>query len=72
MTKLDRNLILEARRLTTAANVHRVKELIFAYEMALEISSTNALECESSLRQFVCQQRSCTPNGKDMNKGKTR
>ena len=68
MAKLDRSLILEARRLTTAANVHRVKELIFAYEIAVEISSTNAVKCESSLRQFVCQQRSWALNERNVKK----
>lgn len=34
---LDHQLIFEARRLITGANVHRMKELIFAYEQAIDL-----------------------------------
>jgi hypothetical protein len=35
MVRLDHELVFEARRYITGANVHRVKKMIFAYEQAV-------------------------------------
>ncbi len=37
MIDLDHRLLYDARRLITGENVHRMKELIFAYEQAVSL-----------------------------------
>lgn len=37
MVALDHQLLYDARRLITGANVHRLKEMIFAYEQAVDL-----------------------------------
>ena len=60
MVQLDQQLVYEARRLMTGANVHRLKELIFAYEQAVELHNTQwprfeiyRVQCEMQLRRYV-------------------
>lgn len=68
MVRLDHQLIREARRLITAGNVHRVKQMIFAYEQAVDLHNRQWCshaqyhdEYERALRAFViaaCRRRS--------------
>jgi hypothetical protein len=64
MILLDRQLLFEARHFITGANVHRVKEMIFAYEQAVELHNHNwpthreyHTACEEALREFVFESR---------------
>jgi hypothetical protein len=61
---LDVHLIFEARRIMNGANVHKVKELIFAYEQAVLLHNIHwpahdvyHIECEISLRRYLARQR---------------
>lgn len=61
MVALDHGLVARARSLTTDANVHRAKELIFVYEQAVAIHNEGTSkhhrvfqnQHEDELRQFV-------------------
>jgi len=61
MVALDHGLISRARSLTTGENVHRTKELIFAYKQAVALYNEGTSkyhvvfqkQCEDELRQFV-------------------
>ena len=62
MIELDYHLLFEARRLMTGADVHRMKEMIFAYEQAVELHNGQhhshrryRPEHESRLRAYVAQ-----------------
>ncbi len=61
---VDDRLIFEARRITNGANVHKVKELIFAYEQAVCLHNkgwrahdVSHVACENSLRRYVARHR---------------
>jgi hypothetical protein len=63
MIALDKMLLHQARRAITAANVHRLKELIFAYEQAVTLHNVGWRghiayqdSCERELRAFVIKQ----------------
>jgi hypothetical protein len=58
MVQLDYGLIHRARRLTTGANVHRVKQMILSYEQAVLLHNDGwhtiyQEQREKELRQFV-------------------
>ena len=60
MVELDLVLLHQARTLINAANVHRVKELLFAYEQAVSLHNARwpshlryQNESELDLREFV-------------------
>jgi hypothetical protein len=60
---LDQQLIASARRITTGANIHRVKELIFVYEQAVSLHNCGwpshriyQREHEIALRRFVAKE----------------
>jgi hypothetical protein len=64
MIHVDQTLLQAARRWTNGANVHRIKEMIFAYEIAVELHNRNTeghetyqKHCELTLRRhvFECQ-----------------
>jgi hypothetical protein len=62
MVKFDRQLLLTARRLATGANVHRLKQLIFAYEQAVYFHNRQwpphmiyQSESEQRLRRYVAK-----------------
>jgi hypothetical protein len=64
VVELDEQLIFEARRIIDGANVHTVKQLIFAYEQAVLLQNIHwptdkayHVECENSLRRYVVRQR---------------
>lgn len=68
MVRLDCQLLFEARRLINAANLHRMKELIFAYEQAVDLHNRGwgshevyQLQHELALRQYVMEQRQSHP-----------
>jgi hypothetical protein len=60
---LDQQLIASAHRITTGANIHHVKQLIFAYEQAVGLHNCGwpthrvyRREHENALRQFVANE----------------
>ena len=60
MIELDHLLIYEASRLITAANVHRLKQMIFLYEQAVLLHNKRwpaheayQRDYELALREFV-------------------
>jgi hypothetical protein len=62
MIQLEHYLLFEARRLMTGADVHRMKEMIFAYEQAVELHNSDhpshrryQPEHESLLRCYVVE-----------------
>jgi molybdopterin-guanine dinucleotide biosynthesis protein A len=62
MVDLDHLLIFRARRLANGANIHRLKNMIFAYEQAVLLHNkgwpTHRIyhqRCEQELRKFVAQ-----------------
>jgi hypothetical protein len=64
MVRLDLRLIQAARRHITGANVHRVKEMIFAYEQAVDLHNRKSrgyehyrIGPELRLRNFVMEQQ---------------
>ena len=66
---LDHQLIFEARRMITGANVHRMKELIFAYEEAIDLHNRAwpahrkyRREHEVRLRSYVIKLRKLDRN----------
>ena len=63
MVWLDHQLLFAARKLCNGANVHRLKELIFAYEQAVDLHNRQStrheiyrMHSEMELRNYV---RSC-------------
>lgn len=63
MVQLDHRLLHRARQLTTGANVHRMKELIFVYKQAVLLHNGGSTahviyqeKFEKELRQFTKQQ----------------
>ena len=63
---LDQRLIYDARNRTNGANVHEMKELIFAYELAVSLHNDGFLThktpsydptCEIELRRAVLKSR---------------
>jgi hypothetical protein len=65
MINLDRQLLFAARGLISAANVHLVKELIFAYEQAVDLHNRKRrgyeiyrVAPEVRLRNYVLEQQS--------------
>jgi hypothetical protein len=64
VVELDEQLICEARRIINGANVHTVKQLIFAYEQAVLLHNIHwpthkayHVECENDLRRYVVKSR---------------
>jgi len=62
MIALDQTLLHQASRLTTGANVHRVKELMLAYEFAVSLHNGGQHKVyetrfERELREFVHRER---------------
>jgi hypothetical protein len=62
MIKFNQQLLFAARRLMTGANVHRLKELIFAYEQAVYLHNRQwpphmiyQSESENRLRRYVAK-----------------
>jgi hypothetical protein len=60
MVQLDYQLLYDARRQITGANVHRVKEMIFVYEQAVDLHNhswgshrTYQSQHETRLRCYV-------------------
>jgi hypothetical protein len=60
---LDKQLIASARRITTGANIHHIKQLIFVYEQAVSLYNSGwpthrvyQCEHENALRQFVAKE----------------
>jgi len=60
MARLDHQLLFAARKLFNGANVHRLKELIFAYEQAVDLHNRQAptyevyrMKSELDLRNYV-------------------
>jgi hypothetical protein len=49
---IDRNLVRDAERLMTGANVHTIRTLILCYE--LSVSNSTRLRYKRLLTQFVC------------------
>ena len=63
MVTLDRQLLFSAHRLINGANVHRLKEMIFAYEQAVSLHNHHSPshrfyqnESEKKLRGFVADE----------------
>jgi hypothetical protein len=61
MVELDLQLRFDAERLINGANIHRVREMIFAYEQAVILHNNQwpghehyHSECEEVLRRYVC------------------
>src|SRR5262249_11347040 len=61
MVRLDHQLLFAVRKMFNGANVHRLKELIFAYEQAVDLHNRHApthevyrIQSELELRNFVC------------------
>ena len=59
---LDHQLLFEARRLIDGANVHLMKEMIFAYEQAIDLYNPTGhrryhREHETRLRSYVNELR---------------
>jgi hypothetical protein len=64
MIHLDNQLLSRARHLINGANVHRLKEMIFAYEQAVDLHNRQwpgheiyRIENEGRLRLYVGQQQ---------------
>jgi hypothetical protein len=62
MVKFDQQLLFAARHLMTGGNVHRLKELIFAYEQAVYLHNRQwaphmiyQSESEQRLRRYVAR-----------------
>ena len=60
MVRLDHQLLFVARSFINGANVHRLKELIFAYEQAVDLDNRQApkarvyrIQIELELRTYV-------------------
>jgi hypothetical protein len=60
MVQLDRRLLIDARRLVDAANGHRLKEMVFGYEQAVDLHNrrypgheTYRMQSELRLRKYV-------------------
>jgi hypothetical protein len=60
---LDQQLIASARRITTGANIHHIKQLVFVYEQAVSLHNCGwpthevyQSEHENALRQFVAKE----------------
>jgi len=69
MVELDRHLLHNARRIINGANVHRVKELIFAYKQAVDMFNSGWVleyhsECELALRDFVAREQAASLTAK--------
>jgi hypothetical protein len=59
---LDQRLLYQAGQLTTGANVHRIKELMLAYEYAVTLHNDGIhqvymAQFEHELRKFVHRER---------------
>jgi hypothetical protein len=59
---LDQRLLYQASQLTTGANVHRIKELMLAYEYAVTLHNDGIhqvymAQFEHELRKFVHRER---------------
>jgi hypothetical protein len=61
--RLDQQLIATARRITTGANIHRIRELIFADEQAVSLHNSGwptrrayQQEHEIALQQFITKE----------------
>ena len=64
MIFLDHMLIAEARRVSTGANVHFLRHMIFVYEQAVALHNAGRpahqdyqSQYEQALRQFVAEQK---------------
>ena len=64
MIFLDHILIAEARTITTGANIHSVRQLIFAYEQAVALHNAGRpahqdyqAQHESALRTLVAEEK---------------
>jgi hypothetical protein len=64
MVQLDLNLIAQAWRVMDGANVHRLKQMIFAYEQAVVLHNTGwrnhetyQSQSEDDLRRYVARHR---------------
>jgi hypothetical protein len=63
MIALDHSLLADARKAATDANIHRIRQMIFAYEQAVILHNTGQPahsiyqdRYEMDLRRFVAQQ----------------
>jgi hypothetical protein len=68
MVRLDHQLIFQARRLTTGANVHRLNTLLFQYQHTVALHNAGHIryrvyadEFEKTLRALIAsaQQAAC-------------
>ena len=58
MVKLDQALLVQARRLTNGANVHRVNNLVFCYQEAVRARQEGRPyrpQFETNLREFIAE-----------------
>jgi hypothetical protein len=69
MVHLDLDLIAEAQRMANGANIHRIKQLVFAYEQAVLLHNScwpahdiYHSECEQDLRRYLARHRNSPPN----------
>src|SRR5215510_13280303 len=65
MVRLDQHLLFKARRLINGANVHRLKEMIFTYEQAVDLHNRHwpthevyQIQSELRLRKYVLDSQS--------------
>jgi hypothetical protein len=64
LVHLDHQLLSQARRLLNGTDVHRLKELIFAYEQAVDLHNRQhsghevyRMQSEARLRLYMCKQK---------------
>jgi hypothetical protein len=67
MIRIDHELVYEARKLITGANIHRLGQMILMYELAVDLHNRNLpshktynQQYESELRGFVATERLAT------------
>jgi hypothetical protein len=67
MVRIDHELVFEARKLVTGANIHNVGQLILLYELAVDLHNRNLSshktynrQYERDLRLFVAATRLAT------------
>jgi hypothetical protein len=65
MVRLDQHLTLPVRRILNGVNVHRLKEMIFAYEQAVDLHNRQLpnykvyqIQSELRLRKYVLDSQS--------------
>src|SRR5262245_56287451 len=67
MIPLDETLLFSARNLSNSVNTHRLKQMIFAYEQAVELHNQQVprhqiyqMRSEMELRNFVWESQSAS------------